>query len=54
MSLEAGYNAAQSGRVVYVQGQLFTEYFLEEGIRDTSEWRDLDASDEWFESAYID
>ncbi len=27
-----------------MQGQLFTEYFLSEGIRDMSEWRDLDAS----------
>ena len=26
-------------RIVYVPGQLFTEYFLNEGIRATSEWR---------------
>ena len=29
-------------------GQLFTEYFLNEGIRDTSEWRDLVASADAF------
>ena len=25
-------------------GHLFTEYFLNEGIRDTSEWREIDRS----------
>ena len=31
-------------------GQLFTEYFLNEGIRATSEWRDLGVSGDAFES----
>ena len=31
-------------------GQLFTEYFLNEGIRDTPEWREIDRSPGGFES----
>ena len=58
--MDAGYNAALWGGAEWVvrqllrgdsvQGQLFTEYFLEEGIRATPEWSASVAAREEFES----